>query len=68
MFWTGFVVGIAASIVAHFATGLAMFFVHDHHQRSAFMAHLSPSQREDLREFESARGNWHEFRDMLLRS
>ena len=68
MFWTGFVAGIATGIVAYFATGLAMYFVHDRHERSALIANLSPSQREDLRELESARGNWREFRDMLLRS
>ena len=64
MFWTGFVIGIAVCS----ATGLIMYFVRDYHQRSAFIAGLSPRQRENLRGFESVRGNWHEFRDLLLHS
>jgi hypothetical protein len=62
MFWTGFVIGFAAC----FATGLAAYFVHDHRQRSAFIARISPSERESLRGFEAAKGDWHEFRDLLL--
>jgi hypothetical protein len=62
MFWTGFVAGIPAC----FATGLTSYFVHDYRQRSAFIAGLSPSERENLRGFEQVRGDWHEFRDLLL--
>ena len=62
MFW--FVIGIAVCS----ATGLITHFVRDYRQRSAFIASLSPSQRENLRGFESERGNWHEFRDLLMHS
>jgi hypothetical protein len=61
MFWTGFFIGFAACL----AIGLTAHFVHDRRQRSAFIARLSPSQRERLRGFETVRGNWHEFRELL---
>jgi hypothetical protein len=64
MFWTGFVIGTAAC----FATALTLYFVHDHRQRSAFIAGLSPSQRESLRGFEAVKGDWQQFRNLLLSS
>ena len=64
MFWTSVVIGTAAC----FATALTLHFVHDHRQRSAFIDRLSPSQRESLRGFEAVKGDWKEFRDLLLSS
>ena len=61
MFWTGFFTGFAACL----AIRLAVHFVHDRRQRAAFVATLSPSQRERLRGFESVKGNWHEFQDLM---
>jgi hypothetical protein len=59
MLWIGFIAGIVC-----FTTGL-ITFVHDRRQRSAFIAGLSPSQRENLRGFESVKGTWYEYRDLL---
>jgi len=61
MFWTGFFIGFAACL----AMGLIAYFVHDRRQRAAFIASLSPAQRERFRGFEKVRGDWHEFRDLL---
>jgi hypothetical protein len=61
MFWTGFFIGFAACL----AIGLTAHFVHDRRQRAAFIASLSPAERERLRGFETVRGDWHEFRDLL---
>jgi hypothetical protein len=61
MFWTGFFTGFAAC----FAFGLTASFVYDRRQRAAFIATLSPLQRERLRGFESVRGDWHEFQDLM---
>ena len=61
MFWTGFFIGFAACL----AVGLAAHFVHDRRQRAAFIAGLSLSERERLRGFESVKGDWHEFRNLL---
>jgi hypothetical protein len=61
MFWTGFFTGFAVCL----AIGLAAHFVQDRRQRAAFIASLSPSQRERLRGFELVKGDWHEFRDLL---
>jgi hypothetical protein len=61
MFGTGFFVGFAACL----AIGLAARFVHDRRQRAAFTASLSPAERERLRGFETVKGDWHEFRDLL---
>ena len=61
MFWTGFLlVGFAACL----AIGLTGHFVHDRRQRAAFIAGLSPAERERLRGFETVR-DWHAFRDLL---
>jgi hypothetical protein len=61
MFWTGFFIGFAACL----AIGLTAHFVHDRRQRTAFIAGLSPAERERFRGFEKVRGDWHEFRDLL---
>jgi hypothetical protein len=61
MFWTGFFIGFAACL----AIGLTAHFVHDRRQRMAFIAGLSPAERERFRGFEKVRGDWHEFRDLL---
>jgi hypothetical protein len=61
MFWTGFFIGFAACL----AIGLTAHFIHDRRQRSAFIASLSPSQREKLSDFETVKGDWHAFRDLL---
>jgi hypothetical protein len=61
MFWTGFFIGFAACL----AIGLTAQFVHDRRQRAAFIASLSPAERETFRGFEKIRGDWHEFRDLL---
>jgi hypothetical protein len=61
MFWTGFFIGFAACI----ATVLAGYVVHDRRQRAAFIAGLSPAERERLRGFEKVKGDWHEFRDLF---
>jgi hypothetical protein len=61
MFWPGFFVGFAACLVI----GLTAHFVHVRRQRAAFIASLSPAERERLRGFETVKGDWHEFRDLL---
>jgi hypothetical protein len=61
MFWTGFFIGFAACL----AIGLTAQFFHDRRQRAAFIASLSPAERETFRGFEKIRGDWHEFRDLL---
>ena len=60
MFWTGFFVGFAACL----AIGLTAHLVHDRRQRAAFIASLSPAERERFRGFEKVRGDWHEFREL----
>jgi hypothetical protein len=62
MFWTGFFIGFAACL----AIGLTAHFVHDRRQRAAFIASLSPAERQRLRGFETVKGNWHEFRDYCI--
>jgi hypothetical protein len=42
MFWTGFFIGFAACLVI----GLTVHFVHDRRERAAFIACLSPAERE----------------------
>jgi hypothetical protein len=51
MFWTGFFVGFAACL----AIGLTAHFIHDRRQRAAFIASLSPAERERFRGFEKVR-------------
>jgi len=61
MFWTGFFIGFAACL----AIGLTAHFIHARRQRSAFIAGLSPADRERLRGFETIKGDWRAFRNLL---
>ena len=61
MFWTGFFIGFAACL----AIWLTTHFVHEWRQRSAFIASLSPAEREKLTGFETLKGDWHAFRELL---
>jgi hypothetical protein len=63
MFWTGFFIGFAACL----AIGLTAHFVHDRLQRAAFIASLSPTEREKFTGYETVKGDWHGFRDLLHR-
>jgi len=61
VFWTAlcfsFVVCLPIWFTAHFAR--------EHRERAAFIASLSPVQRERLKGFEAVKGDWREFRDLL---
>ena len=61
MFWTAFFIGFAVCLTI----GLIVYLVRDRHQRSAFVASLSPAERERLIGFEAISGDWHKFRDLL---
>jgi hypothetical protein len=61
MFWTGFATGVAVSL----AIGLAWYYVRERRQRLAFVASLSPAQREAFRDFEATNRGWRTFRDLL---
>lgn len=63
MFLTGFFAGFSACAAAV----LTMRIIRDRRQRSAFIADLSPAEREALRGFEQIRGDWHAYRDLLHR-
>jgi hypothetical protein len=60
-YWTVFSIGFAACL----AIGFLVSFVHDRRQRAAFIASLSPADRERLEGFETVKGDWHDFRDLL---
>ena len=60
MFWTGFAVGSAVCL----AILLAVHFIRERRERSAFVASLSPLQRERLGGFETIKGDWRAFRDL----
>jgi hypothetical protein len=61
MFWASFLSGFAACL----AIGLTTHFVREWRQRSAFIASLSPAEREKLTGFETLKGDWHAFRELL---
>ena len=61
MFWASFLSGFAACL----AIGLTAYFVREWRQRSAFIASLSPAEREKLTGFEALKGDWHAFRELL---
>ena len=61
MFWTGAFFGFAACL----AIAVTAHFVHERRQRSAFIASLTSPERERLKGFETVKGDWHEFRDLL---
>jgi hypothetical protein len=66
VFWTalfvGFVVCLAIWFTAQFARERR-----DRKERAAFIASLSPAERERLKGFETVKGDWREFRDLLHR-
>lgn len=53
MLWPGTFIGLATCL----AIALAVHFVHDRRQRSAFIASLSSAERERLRSFQTVKGN-----------
>jgi hypothetical protein len=59
MFWTGFAIGVAVclAITAH--------VVRERRQRSAFITSLSPAQREGLWGFETVKGDWRAFKELV---
>ena len=59
MFWM-VVYGFAVCL----AVGLTARFMQEWIQRSAFIASLSPAQREILWGFEAIKGDWRAFRDL----
>jgi hypothetical protein len=61
MFWASFLSGFAACLVI----GLIVYFVREWRQRSAFIASLSLAEREKLTGFETLKGDWHAFRELL---
>lgn len=63
MFWTGLFVGFAACL----AIWLTLRLVHDRRQRAAFNAGLSPAERAMLEDYETFKGDWHDFRNLLRR-
>ena len=54
-------IGFAACL----AIGLTAHVVHYRRQRAAFIAGLSPAEREMLEGYETFKGDWHDFRDKL---
>ena len=60
MSWTVIFFGIAA-------IALTGHFIHKRRQRAAFVANLTPAERERLKGFESVKGDWREFRELLHR-
>lgn len=65
MFWTGFGIGLALGIAVCFAIGLMAHLIRERRHRSAFIATLSPAQRERFEGFETVKGDWRAFRDLL---
>jgi hypothetical protein len=61
MSWTVIFLGFAACL----ATAITGYFIHERRQRAAFIATLTPAEREKLKGFESVKGDWHEFRELL---
>ena len=57
MFWTGFFIGFAACL----GIVLAAHVVHYWRQREAFIAGLSPAERELLEGYETYKGDWHDY-------
>ena len=61
MYWTVFFNGFAACLAIGFIVG----FIHDRRQRATFVASLSPAERERLEGFETIKGDWRAFRNLL---
>jgi len=64
MLFAGFLAGFSACAVLVLTTRI----VGDRRQRSAFVAELSPVEREALLGFEEVRGDWLAYRDLLHRA
>jgi hypothetical protein len=62
MNWTDFSIFFGGIAIT-----LAAYFVRERRQRSAFIASLSPTERERLRGFEAIEGDWRAFRDLSTR-
>ena len=56
----GFLIGIGSCL----AIGVTAYVRNDRRQRLAFMASLPPQMRKHLSDFEAARGDWKEFRNL----
>jgi hypothetical protein len=61
VFWTALCFGFVVSLAIWFTAESAR----ERRERAAFIASLSPVQRERLKGFEAVRGDWREFRDLL---
>ena len=61
MFWKGFAVGSSVCL----AITLTAQRIREWRERSAFIAGLSPVQRESLGGFETIKGDWRAFRDLV---
>jgi len=66
VFWKALFVGFVLCLAFWFAAQFARER-HDRKQRTAFIASLSPAERERLKGFETVKGDWREFRDLLHR-
>lgn len=64
MFWTGVFTGFAACL----AIVMTAHLLYDRRERRTFIAGLSPSEREKLRGYETVKGDWHGFRELLNRN
>jgi hypothetical protein len=60
VFWTALVLGLVC-----LAIWFAAQFARERRERAAFIASLSPLQRERLKGFETVGGDWRDFRDLL---
>ena len=61
MIWTSFTIGVAVCL----ASTLTAHVVRERHQRSAFINSLSPAQREGLWGFETVKGDWRAFKELV---
>ena len=61
MYWTVFFIVFAACL----AIGFTVSFVYNRRQRAEFVASLSPAERERLGGFETIKGDWRAFRNLL---
>jgi hypothetical protein len=64
MFWIGFLVGVAVCLAIGLAGHLIRGWRAERRQRAAFIASLSPSEREALRGFEMVNSDWRTFREL----
>jgi len=61
MIWTSFAIGVAVCL----AITLTAHVVRERRQRSAFITSLSPAQREGLWGFETVKGDWRAFKELV---